>query len=348
MKIKLSALAEKLGLEYTGSDLEITGVNTLDKAGESDLSFLVNPKYVKQLAQTRAGCVLTSGSYADKAERALISENVYMDLAKVVNFFAEPQGCLSGVSDMAFVHPDAELGDSVTVYPFAFVGAGAKIGANTTIFAGSYVGENSVIGSNCILYPNSVVMGGLEVGNNVILQPGAVIGGDGYGYAQTPAGHMKIPQIGNVVLEDNVEIGSNSAVDRAALDVTRIGAGTKIDNLVQIGHNVETGQHCLIVGGSAIGGSTTLGNGVVVAGQAGIADNVKIGDGAMLAGMTGVASDIKAGAKVAGAPAMEAKQFFKAGGVCMPKLPELFRRVKRLEKELAAIKAADNDGEVNE
>lgn len=344
----LSALAEKLGLEYTGSDREISGVNTLDKAGAGDVSFLVNPKYASQLGETGAGCVLTSGPYADKVECALVSDNVYMDLAKIINHFAEPQGCLSGISELAFIHPDAEVDDSVTVYPFAYVGAEAKIGSGTTLFAGVYVGEKSLIGSNCILYPNSVVMGGLELGDNVILQPGAVIGGDGYGFAQTAAGHLKIPQIGNVVIESNVEVGSNSAIDRAALDVTRIGSGTKIDNLVQIGHNVDIGQHCLIVGGVSIGGSTKVGNGVVVAGQSAIADNLEIGDGAMIAGMSGVANNIEAGAKVAGLPAIDAKTYFKGGVVCVPKLPDLFKRVKKLEKELVAMKAAAKDGDTDE
>lgn len=348
MKILLSALAEQLGLEYTGSDREITGVNTLDKAGVSEISFLVNPKYAAQLGETGAGCVLTSAPYADKVESAIISENVYMDLAKIINLFAEPQGCFSGVSELAYIHPDAEVDDGATVYPFAFIGADAKVGAGTTLFAGTYVGEKTTIGSNCILYPNAVVMGGLEVGDNVILQPGAVIGGDGYGFAQTPTGHMKIPQIGNVVIGNNVEVGSNSAIDRAALDVTRIGAGTKIDNLVQIGHNVEMGEHCLIIGGVSIGGSTKIGNGVVVAGQSAIADNVTIGDGAMIAGMSGVAGNIDAGAKVAGLPAIDAKKYFKAGVVSVPKLPDLFKRVKKLEKELAAMKAAEKDGDVDE
>lgn len=348
MMIMLSALAEKLGLEYTGSDREITGVNTLEKAVESDISFLVNPKYADKLSETGAGCVLTSAPYVDKVECALVSENVYMDLAKIINVFAEPQGCLTGISELAYIHPDADVDDSVTVYPFAFIGADAKIGAGTTVFAGCYVGEKSVIGTNCLIYPNAVVMGGLELGDNVILQPGAVIGGDGYGFAQTPAGHMKIPQIGNVVIESNVEVGSNSAIDRAALDVTRIGAGTKIDNLVQIGHNVETGQHCLIVGGVSIGGSTKLGSGVVVAGQSAIADNVKIGDGAMVAGMSAVAGNIDAGAKVAGLPAIDAKKYFKAGVVCVPKLPDLFKRVKQLEKELASMKSANEEGDANE
>ncbi len=347
MKIKLSALAEKLDLEFTGEDCEIVGVNTLDKAGENELSFLVNPKYSQQLESTRAGCVLTSGPYADKVGRALISSNVYMDLAKILNTFAEPQGCLEGVSDLAYVHSDATVSPSATVYPFAFIGANATVGNNTTVFAGCYVGENTTVGADCILYPNSVVMGGLTLGDKIILQPGAVLGGDGYGYAQTPAGHMKIPQIGTVVVEDNVEIGSNTAIDRAALDITKIGEGSKIDNLVQIGHNVEIGQHCLIIGQVGIGGSTKVGNGVILAGQVGVSDNAEIGDGAMIGAQGGVSGKVKPGDKLAGSPAMPAGTFLKSAGVCMPKLPDLFKRVKRLEKELAAVKEAAN-GENND
>jgi len=337
MKIKLSALAEKLGLDHIGEDLEITGVNTLDKAGPDEISFLVNPKYVSELATTRAGCVLTSGPYVEQVERALVSSNVYMDLAKVVNLFAEPQGCLSGQSELAYVHPDAKVDGAATVYPFAFIGAEAVIGPDTVVFPGCYVGERTMIGAGCILYPNAVVMGGLTVGDRVILQPGAVLGGDGYGYAQTPTGHMKIPQIGDVVMENDVEVGANSAIDRAALDSTRIGRGTKIDNLVQIGHNVQIGEHCLIIGQVGIGGSTKVGNGVVLAGQAGVADNADIGDGAMIGAQSGISGKIEPGSKLAGSPVMPAGTFLKAAGVCMPKLPDLFKRVRKLEKELAAL-----------
>ena len=340
MSIKLSALAEKIGLEYTGADRDIAGVNTLEKAGPDDLSFLVNPKYLHQLEATKAGCVLTSGSYADRVPCALVSENVYMDLARVVNVFARPQGCLEGVHELAFVHPDADVADTATIYPFAFVGEGAVIGAGTVIFAGAYVGEGTVIGKGCILYPNCVIMGGLTLGDNVILQPGAVLGGDGYGYAQTPLGHMKIPQIGTVVIEDDVEVGSNTAIDRAALDTTLVRRGTKIDNLVQIGHNVEIGEHCLIIGQTGIGGSTVVGNGVVLAGQCGVPDNVKIGDGVMVAAQSGILGNVEPGIKMAGSPAIPAKSYFKSMGVCMPKLPDLFKRVKKMEKELADLKAA--------
>ena len=348
MKIKLSALAERLGLDHTGEDIEIAGVNTLDKAGPDEISFLVNPKYVSELATTRAGCVLTSGPYVDKVERALVSSNVYMDLAKVVNLFAEPQGCLSGQSELAYVHPDAKVDGTATVYPFAFIGANAVVGADTVIFPGCYVGERSTVGEKCILYPNVVVMGGLTVGDRVILQPGAVLGGDGYGYAQTPVGHMKIPQIGDVVVEDDVEVGSNSAIDRAALDSTRIGKGTKVDNLVQIGHNVQVGEHCLVIGQVGIGGSTRIGNGVVLAGQVGVADNADIGDGTMVGAQSGLAGKVEPGSKLAGSPVMPAGTFLKAAGVCLPKLPDLFKRVKKLEKELAALSKMIDEEECDE
>lgn len=340
MSIKLSALASELGLDFTGADIDLTGVNTLDKAGPDQITFLVNPKYLQQLETTKAGCVLTSGPYADKVQNALVSSNVYMDLARVIDHFACPQGCLSGVHELAYIHPEAKVDASATVYPFAFVGEGAVIGRNTMVFAGAYVGERTVVGADCILYPNCVVMGGLTLGNNVILQPGAVLGGDGYGYAQTAVGHMKIPQIGTVVIENDVEIGSNTAIDRAALDTTRIKRGTKIDNLVQIGHNVEIGEHCLIIGQTGVGGSTVVGNGVILAGQSGIPDNVKIGDGAMIAAQSGVLGDVEPGSKLAGSPAINAKAYFKAVGVCTPKLPDLFKRVKKLEKDLAALLAA--------
>jgi UDP-3-O-[3-hydroxymyristoyl] glucosamine N-acyltransferase len=340
MNIRLSALAEKLGLEYTGEDRDITGVSTLDKAQADEMSFLVNPKYASQLETTGAGCVLTSAPYVEKLDCALVSSNVYMDLAKVVNLFAQPQGCLEGVSELAYVHPDADIADDAVIYPFAFVGADAVVGPGCVLFAGCYLGEKSRLGSKCIMYPNSVVMGGITLGNNVILQPGAVLGGDGFGYAQTPTGHMKIPQIGTLDVADNVEIGANSAIDRAALDSTRIGAGTKIDNLVQIGHNVQIGEHCLIVGQVGIGGSTQVGNGVVLAGQVGVADNVDIGDDVVIGAQGGVSGKVASGSVLMGTPAMPAGTYRKAAGVCLPKLPDLFKRVRKLEKELKAVKDA--------
>lgn len=342
----LSSIAKQLGLDHTGNDIEITGVNTLEKACPGELSFLVNPKYSHLLKTTQASCVITDAQHAEMMERALVSANVYFDLARVVKLFEKPQGCLEGVSNLSFVHESAKLAETAIVYPFAFIGANVAIGENCIIFPGCYVGEYSILGDDCILYPNSVVMGRISLGDNVIVQPGAVIGADGYGYAQTPLGHMKIPQIGSVAIETNVEIGANSAVDRAALDVTRIGRGTKIDNLVQVGHNVCVGENCLLVGQVGIGGSTEIGDNVVLGGQVGVADNVKIGSNTMVGAQSGISGTVAEGSKLGGSPCMPYNTYLKAMGVCAPKLPELFKRVKKLEKKLALLEQCT--GENNE
>lgn len=337
MRITVSELAEKLGLPCKGGEVELSGVNTLEKATPGQLSFLVNPKYSHLLETTQASCILTQEKHAQDLPCAIISDNVYMDLAKVVHLFDNPQGCLEGQSELAYIHPDAKIDESAVIYPFAFIGEGARVGAGVKIFSGVYVGENTVVGDDCILYPNAVVMGGISLGDGVILQPGAVVGSDGYGYAQTPAGHMKIPQIGTVQVGDMVEIGANSAVDRAALDVTTLGRGSKIDNLVQIGHNVEVGENCLLVGQVGIGGSSKVGDNTILAGQVGVADNVSIGKDVVIGAQAGVGSSVPDGAKMSGSPAMPYNVFLKSMGVCAPKLPELFKRVKKLEKQLADL-----------
>lgn len=337
MPIRLSELAGRLGLELRGTDKTVLGVNTLEKAGPDEIAFLAGPKHVHQLASTRAGAVLLEEKHAPAAACALVSANVRLDWARVVALFAEPQGSLRGVHSLAFVHDDAQIHETATVYPFAFIGPRSVIGPGCTVFPGCYVGEDCVLAENCTLYPNVVLMAGTRLGRNVIIHPGTSIGADGYGYVQGPAGHVKVPQIGRVEIADDVEIGANSAVDRAALDATRIGAGAKIDNLVQIAHNVQIGPHCLLVSQVGIAGSTVVGAGVVMGGQAGVADNLKVGDRAMLAAQAGVGRDIPAGVAVGGSPCMDYSAFMRSG-VALPKLPELLHRVRRLEKEITSLK----------
>lgn len=341
----LSEIAKRLGLEQSGPDREILGINTLESAGESELSFLVNPKYLKVLEQTRAGAVLLAKEQAGKVESALISGNVYMDLARVVSMFARPQGGFAGQSQLAFIGKQAEVHETATIYPFAFIGPEAVIGPRTVVFPGCYVGERSRIGSDCRIYPNAVVMADTTLGDNCILQPGSVLGGDGFGFAQTPSGHMKIPQIGRVVLGDDVEIGANSSVDRAALDRTILGSGTKLDSLVQVGHNVQMGEHCLVVAGTGIGGSTKIGDGVIIGGQSAIKDNIEIGDGCMIGARSGINNNLPAGSKVTFYPMMEVGTFLRVGAA-LPRLPELFKRMRRLEKELERLQGADS-GDAN-
>jgi len=333
--MRLSAVAGKVGLAFTGHDLDVAGVNTLALAGPGEIAPLFSRKYLPELAASRAGVVLCAEGFAPAGRTCLISANPKLDWARVVALFARPQGCLTGVSPQAYVHPEASLGPDCTVYPFAFVGARAVVGAGSALFPGVYVGEDCVLGASCTLYPNCVLMAGTVLGERVAVHAGTVLGSDGFGYAQGPAGHVKIPQVGNVVIGNDVEIGANTAIDRAALDATRIGDGTKIDNLVQIAHNVETGRHCLIISQVGIAGSTKLGHGVVLAGQAGLRDNISLGDGVQVAAQSGVGVDLPPGALVGGSPSMDAATFLKMS-LMLPKLPELARRVRRLEKALEA------------
>ncbi len=331
--MRLSEVAGKVCLTFTGHDLEISGVNTLALAGPGEIAPLLSRKYLPQLASSSAGAVLCEQKSAPEGRSCLISANVKLDWARVVALFARPQGCLTGVSPQAFIHPEAQLGPNVTVYPFVFVGARATVSEGCTLFPGVYVGEDCMLGRNCTLYPNAVLMAATVLGQDVIIHAGTVLGSDGYGYAQSPAGHVKIPQVGNVIIGDDVEIGANCAIDRAALDATRVGGGTKIDNLVQVAHNVQTGKHCLIIAQAGVGGSTKLGNGVVLAGQVGLRDNISLGDGVQVAAQSGVGLDLPPGAMVGGSPSMDAATYLKMS-LTLPKLPELARRVRRLEKAL--------------
>ncbi|WP_320175072.1 UDP-3-O-(3-hydroxymyristoyl)glucosamine N-acyltransferase [Maridesulfovibrio sp.] len=334
----LSELAGLIGLKMAGKDKEISGLNTLELAGPTELSFLANAKYESALAVTKAGAVVLEEKYADQVESALISENPYMDLAKAMHVFARPQGCLEGIHELAFIHPDADVDDSATVYPFAFIGKGVKIGPNCKIFSGVYIGEDVVLGPGCIIYPNCSIMAGTVIGTGGIVQPGAVLGGDGFGYAQVSGKHVKIPQIGTVELQDQVEIGANACVDRAALDVTRIGAGSKIDNLVQIAHNVTTGEDCLVISQSGVAGSTKLGKGVILAAQAGLVDNIKIGDGAIIGAQAGVTNDVPAGFMGAGSPLLEKGNFLRSS-IYHRKLPDMAKKMSVLEKRIKALEA---------
>lgn len=343
----LSELAGLLGLKISGVDKEINGLNTLELAGPEELSFLANAKYENMLSSTKAGAVVLEEKYADHVESAIISENPYMDLAKAMHVFSRPQGCLDGVHELAFIHDEAEVDDSATVYPFAFIGRGAKVGPNCKVFSGVYIGEDSVIGPGCILYPNCSIMAETNIGTGVIIQPGAVIGGDGFGYAQVSGKHMKIPQIGTVELQDQVEIGANTCIDRAALDVTRVGSGTKIDNLVQIAHNVTIGEDCLIISQCGVAGSTKLGNNVILAAQAGLVDNIKIGDGAVIGAQAGVMNDIPAGFMGAGSPIQEKGKFLRSS-VYLKKLPDMGKKLTALEKRIKVLEAELSKGKESE
>ncbi len=337
MEMRLTALATALGLELRGTDCRISGVATLEKAGPEDVSFLANPKYSKLLETTEAGVVICEEHVAALPPRALISANPYLDFAKAISLFAKPQGSFSGISERASIAPGVVLADGCTIYPFVYIGPDVCIGEGSVLYPGCYVGEGCRIGKACILYPNVVLMAGTELGNNVIIHAGAVLGSDGFGFAPGPAGLHKIPQIGTVRVDDNVEIGANTCIDRAVLDTTAVGAGTKIDNLVQLGHNVTLGRNCIIVSQVGISGSTQVGDNVTMAGQVGVAGHLHIGDGVTLGPKTGLSRDVAAGESLGGVPAMDRGTFFRTMAT-IPKLPDIRRRLKKLELEFEKIK----------
>ncbi|MFV0348112.1 MAG: UDP-3-O-(3-hydroxymyristoyl)glucosamine N-acyltransferase [Halodesulfovibrio sp.] len=337
MTRRLSDIASELGLELRGDDMDVSSVNTLESAGPDEVSFLANPKYVPQLATTAAGAVICSAEFAGEVKRALVSENPYLDFGRCVSLFAKPQGGMKGIHAMAYIDPEASVAEGCTVYPFAFVGPRAEVGADTVIFPGCYIGEDCRVGSGCILYPNAVLMAGTVMGDDCIVHAGVVLGADGFGFAPTPYGIQKIPQIGTVTIGSDVEIGANTAIDRAVLGTTLVGDSTKIDNLVQIGHNVQVGDQCLIVSQVGISGSTKVGNNVTMAGQVGVAGHLTIGDGVTIGPKSGVAQDIAPGLTVGGQPVVDKGTYIRTLTI-MPKLPDMYKRLMRLEKELAELK----------
>lgn len=333
----LSELAASLKLEMRGRDTQITGVNTLEDAGPEDLSFLANPRYSDQLATSHAGAVIAAPENCTSGQSFLLSDSPYLDFARAVQLFARPQGFYSEQSGQASIDPDTVIDPTAVIYPFVCIGPQSKIGARTKIFASVYIGEGCDIGKNCTIYPGVSIMSGTVIGENVTVHSGTVIGSDGFGFAQAGTGMEKFPQVGRVRVEDNVEIGANSAIDRAALGETIIGRGTKIDNLVQIGHNVHIGQNCIIVAQVGIAGSTQIGDEVILAGQVGIAGHLSIGDKCRIAAKSGIGKSIPANTDVGGIPGIEHKKFLK-NSVALNKLPQLLRNMQKMQKEIDALK----------
>ena len=335
--MKLSELASTLGLEFAGTDGEFTGLNTLENATETEVSFLANPKYVHFLHQTRAAAVIVAREFADSVPNALVSENPYFDFARAGALFDRKQGLFQGISPLASVDATAQLDEHCTVYPHAYIGPHAQVGKNTEIFAGAYVGEHAVVGENCRILPNAVIMAGIAVGNGCVIKPGAVLGADGFGYVLVGGEMQKIPQIGTVNIADGVHIGANTCIDKATLGATTVGKDTKIDNLVQLGHNVQVGENCFIISQVGVAGSARIGNRATLAGQVGVAGHLSIGDDVTIGPQSGIAKDIPAGSKGGGSPFMPENTFMRSM-VLAPRLPEIFQRVKRLEKELEDLK----------
>ncbi len=339
----LGEVAALLGGEVVGDpSVEITTIAPIQAAFPGAISFVSNRKYIRQLADTEASGVLVSPELRDRPRPAATSlvvlDDPYMGFARLLQHWTKVPRVAHGVSERAFVDPSADLGADVNVYPFAYVGPGAKVGDRVDLHPGAYVGAGARIGDDTILGPNAVVHHGCDVGARCQLYAGSVVGSDGFGFAPDlrTGLHVKIPQMGNVVIEDDVEVGANVTIDRAAMGETRVGQGTKIDNLVQVGHSAALGRGCFVVSQAGISGTTRIGNGVTIAGQAGIAGHVSVGDGASIGAQAGVHSDVPAGAKMLGSPALQGDEA-KRSLVVIRRLPELRAKVRELEQRLAEL-----------
>ncbi len=331
-KILLSVLAGKIGALLQGPDVEVSGIAGVDEAGSGQVTFLSNPKYARQASETKASAIIARQPIAGAGCAFLLTPDPYLAFALAAEQFHPPVRLAAGVSSLASVHPTAALGKDVHVGPFAVVAEGAIVGDRVALYPGAYVGKGAVVGEDTVLHPRVTLYEGVRVGKRVLLHAGCVIGSDGFGFAPTPEGYRKIPQAGTVEIGDDVEIGANTTIDRAALGVTRVGRGTKLDNLIQVGHNVEIGRDTVIAAQVGIAGSARIGNRVMMGGQTGMAGHIEVGDGVMLGAKSGVAVSISAKETRAwsGVPAMPHRTWLKMVTL-LPRLPELFRRVTRLE-----------------
>ncbi|MEN9810770.1 MAG: hypothetical protein RLZZ488_2337 [Pseudomonadota bacterium] len=315
-----------------------TGLSVLSAAQPDQLAFLSNEKYLDDARSSRAGAILCSEAHAEVLRDhphsvLLVCRDPYATFARVSQFFFKPAHGFHGVSGQAYIDSSAQLDPTVTVFPFVYVGPGAVVGKGSVLYAGSFVGGGSSIGADCILYPNSVVREGCHLGDRCILNPGAVVGGDGFGFAPSGLENIKIPQVGGVELAADVELGSNASVDRGAMLNTQIGAQTKIDSLVQVGHNVKIGRACFVAAQCGIAGSSEIGDRVTLAGQVGVAGHLKIVDKVTVLAQSGVTRSLNETGVYVGFPARPNRDFLKREAVFSQVVKE---REEKRKKRLAS------------
>jgi len=332
-------LADYLGGSVRGEGSgKINGLAPLEAAGPDKITFLANPKYASKVSETGAGAVLMIPGSESYGRVVIEVANPYLSFAKLLTLFYVQPHVPCGVMPEACIGVAVNLGDDVSIYPGAIVGNNVSIGDRCVIHPGAVLYDGVIVGDDTVIHANAVVRERCRIGSSCVIQPGAVIGSDGFGYAPDGRGYYPIPQIGIVVLEDNVEIGANACIDRAALDATLIRRGTKLDNLVQIAHNCQIGEDCMIVSQVGISGSTKIGNHVTLAGQVGVAGHLTIGDNVMIGAQSGVPGSIPANSGYSGSPVMPHKQWLKSMAV-VANLPNMKKTVSSLEKRITELEA---------
>jgi UDP-3-O-[3-hydroxymyristoyl] glucosamine N-acyltransferase len=333
--LKLRDIADRLECRLEGDgEVEIQRVAGIEQSGPGDVTFFANPRYTAQLETTRASAVIL-GDRTDARPPAgvamLRAANPYLAFARAVELFAPAAAAVRGIHRLADVAPTATIAADASVAAFASIGDGARVGARTVIYPHVTIGSGAIVGDDCTIHARVSIRERVAIGNRVVVQDGAVIGSDGFGFARRADGtHQKIPQVGAVVVEDDVEIGANTAIDRPAIGETRIGAGTKIDNLVQIAHGVKVGRDVLLAAQVGIAGSTTIEDRVTLAGQVGVAGHLTLGQGVIASAQSGIPNSVAAGTFVSGYPAIENRDWLKASAI--------FRRLPDLKKALSDLR----------
>ena len=344
MRVTIADIAKLVEGEIVGNGrIEITGCAGLKEAKEGDLSFLANPKYEPLAKQSKASAIIIPRQMSLPGKTVIRVDQPSLAFSKAINHFLKDSTPLiaAGIHPTAVIAKDAVLAKDVAIGPYVVIESKANIGEGTKILAHSYIGHHTRVGSHCLIYPHVTLREKVSVGDRVIIHSGTMVGSDGFGYVTVEGRHLKIPQTGTVAIENDVEIGANVTIDRARFDKTIIGEGTKIDNLVQIAHNVTIGKHCLIVAQVGVSGSSHIGNHVILAGQVGVIGHLTIGDGAVIAAQSGVTKSIKAGEQVFGSPAYPIREAFKNNAHIqrldhyVQQLQDLKKKVEELEKQNA-------------
>jgi UDP-3-O-[3-hydroxymyristoyl] glucosamine N-acyltransferase len=330
----LKEIAALVGGRVAGDEsFDVRGVAGIEEAAEGDITFISNPRYEKRLGSTRAGAIVVREGVKAEGKNLIVVKDPYLAFATILGALRPKSVLAPGISPRAEIRPGASIGKDVSIGPFVFIDEGCLVGDRVVIWPGGFVGANSTIGEDAVIYSNVSIREGTKIGKRVIIHANTVVGSDGFGYAKQGEGHRKIPQVGSVEIEDDVEIGACVTIDRATVGATVIGKGTKIDNLVQIAHNVRIGENSIIVAQVGIAGSTRIGRRATLAGQTGVAGHIEITDDVVIGAKSGVTGDIKEKGVYTGYPAAPHKEWLRATALFL-KLPEIKKRLENLEKRL--------------